>query len=50
MELDGKLVPILHGIPSKDFHRIPYDSTADLQIHVSSFINQEGLKGPKLLT
>ncbi|KAH3790893.1 hypothetical protein DPMN_169101 [Dreissena polymorpha] len=31
MELDGKLVPILHGIPSNDFHRIPYDSTADLQ-------------------
>ncbi|KAH3894980.1 hypothetical protein DPMN_019140 [Dreissena polymorpha] len=31
MESDGKLVPILHGIPSNDFHRIPYDSTADLQ-------------------
>ncbi|KAH3890951.1 hypothetical protein DPMN_015041 [Dreissena polymorpha] len=31
MESDGKLVPILHGIPSYDFHRIPYDSTADLQ-------------------
>ncbi|KAH3729191.1 hypothetical protein DPMN_055157 [Dreissena polymorpha] len=31
MELDGKLVPILHGIPSNDFQRIPYDSTADLQ-------------------
>ncbi|KAH3895700.1 hypothetical protein DPMN_019865 [Dreissena polymorpha] len=31
MESDGKLVPILHGIPSNDFHRNPYDSTADLQ-------------------
>ncbi|KAH3814270.1 hypothetical protein DPMN_142764 [Dreissena polymorpha] len=31
MASDGKLVPILHGIPSNDFHRIPYDSTADLQ-------------------
>ncbi|KAH3796725.1 hypothetical protein DPMN_150295 [Dreissena polymorpha] len=31
MESDGKLVPILHGIPSNDFHRIPYDSAADLQ-------------------
>ncbi|KAH3878928.1 hypothetical protein DPMN_002829 [Dreissena polymorpha] len=31
MESDGKLVPILHGIPSNGFHRIPYDSTADLQ-------------------
>ncbi|KAH3839781.1 hypothetical protein DPMN_113218 [Dreissena polymorpha] len=31
MESDGKLVPILHGIPSNDFRRIPYDSAADLQ-------------------
>ncbi|KAH3754357.1 hypothetical protein DPMN_189024 [Dreissena polymorpha] len=35
MESDGKLVPILHGIPSYDFHRIPYDSTADLQTGIT---------------
>ncbi|KAH3801847.1 hypothetical protein DPMN_155509 [Dreissena polymorpha] len=40
MESDGKLVPILHGIPSNDFHRNPYDSTADLQTG-SAEINNE---------
>ena len=31
MESHGKLVPILHGIPSTIFYGIPYDSVADLQ-------------------
>ncbi|KAH3724880.1 hypothetical protein DPMN_050707 [Dreissena polymorpha] len=36
MESYGKLVPILPGIPSNNFRRIPYDSTADLQTGILS--------------